>query len=425
MTVTSHTDYLALVARYDADYNPAMPPVVLERGNGAILTDVNGHQAIDLNDIIANVGHCHPRLVATIQKAAAQMITGKSRLPSPSRARLFERLAELAPDNLEKVFLATSGSEVCEWAIRIARRFTGRHEILSFWGGLHGRTYGAMSMNGMVWRKRRFGPLMPGCIYAPYPYCYRCPLDKKVETCDFFCLDFLGRVVAAEGTDDLAALIIEPYQGLGGVVFPPEGYLPRLQNWAAERDVLFILDEVQSSFGRTGKMFALEWENLRPDILCVGKGLGGGVSIAALVAKAKVIASLIPGELSGGNGGNPLACTSALTVLDILEEENLAGHALQVGEYLLARFRRWQAEFDIIGDVRGRGLNLALEFVKDRETREPLGEFGREVSRACYAKGVYLSSRNHILGIRPPLVITQDQAERAADVIEEVLQELT
>jgi 4-aminobutyrate aminotransferase-like enzyme len=414
-------DFFSLAKQYDADYNPSLLPIVIDRGEGALLIDTQGHRTIDLSNISANVGHCHPQHVNALRSAARQMIAGQGSITNPHRSRLFQKLVELTPPNLNKVFLSTSGSETCEWAIRIARRFTGRHEILSFWGGVYGRTYGATSMSGLMKRKRRFGPLMPGCLYAPYPYCYRCPFDKKLETCGFFCLHYLDQVINAEGTDDLAALIVEPYLGVGGIVFPPTGYLPRLADWADDRGVLFILDEVQSSFGRTGKMFALEREDLCPNMLCLGKGLGGGISIGALITEEDAIASLSPGELSGGSGGNALACASAMAVIDILEKEHLAEHAREVGNYLLTRFLEWQEKLDIIGDVRGQGLSLAIEFVKDRESKEPFAGMASEVSRACYAKGVFLSGGNHILSIRPPLVITQEQATKSADVIEETL----
>lgn len=423
MTLDNAAEFLALAESYDADFNPSLPRIVIERGSGAILTDVNGHESIDMSDIIASVGHCHPRHVSALQQAAAQMIVGRGSETNPSRAKLIQQLVDLTPQNLDKVFLATSGSEIVEWAMRIARRFSGKHEILAFWGGVYGRTYGAMSMNGLVGRKRRFGPVMPGVIHAPYPYCYRCPFDKQPDSCDYYCITFLDRLLDAESTDDLAALIIEPYEGVGGIIFPPPGYLPRLQEWATERNVIFVLDEVQSSFGRTGKWFALEWEKLNPNMLCLGKGLGSGISIAALVSESRLIAALFPGELGGGNGGNPFACTSALTVIDIIQQEKLNEHAIQVGDYLLDRTRQWQNRFPIIGDVRGRGLCLAMEFVRDRRTKEPVRGFSARVSEACYFKGVSLSGSDHILSLRPPLVITLEQAERAANVIEETIRE--
>jgi 4-aminobutyrate aminotransferase-like enzyme len=425
MSGTYTDDLLALAARYDADFSPTSPPIVIERGEGATITDTNGHTTIDLGDIIANIGHCHPRHVAALREAVGQMMTGKSGLTNPPRSRLVARLAEITPDVLDKVYLVVGGSEAIDWAIRIARRFTGRHEILTFWGGVYGRTYATASMNGLMRRRRRFGPVMPGVIHAPFPYCYRCPFGKQPENCDFFCVDYLDQVMLHDSTDDLAALVIEPYLGVGGIIFPPEGYLPRLQQWATEHDALFILDEVQSSFGRTGKLFALEWEDLRPNMLCTGKGLGSGISIAAVIAESRLFDALAPGELSGGNGGNYLACTSALTVIEIMEDEHLAEHARQIGDYFMERLNRWKDEFTAIGDVRGKGLVLAMEFVKDRETKAPFPEIVQRISRICYAHGVSCGGKSHILDIRPPLVITQDQAVYAADVIESALREVT
>ena len=417
-------EFWELSKKYDADFIPSSLPIVIERGQGVMLTDSTGHQTIDLGDIIANVGHSHPRLVEAIRQAAANMIVGKGSWTNPERARLMQRLVELTPTNLDKVFFATSGSEIVEWAIRMARRFTGKHEILSFWGGVYGRTIGAISMNGLQKRRRKYGPLLPGTLHAPYAYCYRCPFDKKFESCNFYCVDYLDRILEFESTGDLACLIVEPYEGVGGLLFPPPGYLTRLQNWARERKVIFILDEIQSSFGRTGKMFAFEWENLSPDILCVGKGMGGGVSIAALVASTPLADALAPGEMSGGNGGNPLACASALAVMDILRDENLVENSDRVGEYLLTRAREWQNQFAIVGDVRGRGLCIAVEFVKERATKEPARGFANTLAERCYPKGLAVHGLDYILALRPPLVITLDQATHVMDVIEETIKEL-
>ena len=331
MTPTSLTaDLLALAAAHDAEYH-ADDSLIITHGEGALITDSDGHVLIDLSDIAANVGHCHPRHVAAIQAAAAEMITGKSGMLNPPRARLVARLAALTPPNLDKVYLVSGGSEAIDWAIRIARRATGRHEILSFWGGIYGRTYAASSLNGLQRRRRQMGPVMPGVVHAPFPHCYRCPFGKQPEDCNFFCIDFLDEVLDHASTGDVAALIIEPYLGVGGIVYPPEGYLTRLQAWARERGILFILDEVQASFGRTGKLFALDWEGLTPDILVVGKGLGSGVALAALLASGDLFDRMAPGEMSGGNGGTYLACASALAVLDILRDEALPEHALQIG----------------------------------------------------------------------------------------------
>ena len=419
---TQTVNYLALAAAYDADFNPAAPEIVIERGSGAVLVDTDGHEVIDASDIIANIGHSHPRHVAVLQQVLAQMISGKSGLTNPARARLVEILVQIAPVEDAKAYLVTNGSEAIDWAMRIARRASDKYEILTFWGGVYGRTYGTTSLNGVA-RRRRFGPMMPGVVHAPYPYCYRCPFNKTPDTCDFFCIDFLDEVIDHASSGEVGALIVEPYQGVGGMIFPPEGYLTRLQAWAESHDILFILDEVQSSYGRTGKMFAAEWENLTPQMVCIGKGMGGGIAIAALLAETAIFDTLETGELSGGNGGNPFASASALAVIDIMETEQLAEHAREIGDYLLERFRRWQEIFPVIGDVRGQGLALALEFVKDRATKEPYRELVQQISRYCYAHGVYISARSHILDIRPPLVITRSQAEFVADTLERALHE--
>ncbi len=413
---------LHLAATYDADFGPHAHQIVVQEAAGAVFTDTDGNQIIDLSDIIVNIGHAHPHQLKALRQALDQMIGGKSGLMNPARARLAERLVSLTPDNLTKAYFVTSGGESVDWAIRIARRATGKHEILSFWGGVYGRTYANISLNGLVKRRRQFGPVMPGVIHAPFPYCYRCPFGKQLESCDFFCVDFLDEILKHASTDDVAALIVEPYQGVGGLIFPPEGYLLRLQEWAAANDIVFILDEIQSSFGRTGRLFALEWEGLRPQMLCLGKGLGGGLSLAALLAEDWLWDALAPGELGGGSGGSFLASTSALAVLDILHDEKLAEHAHSVGAYFLERFRQLQQRFPaIIGDVRGRGLAVALEFVTDPETRTPYPEIVQHIGRAAYARGVYIGGRSHILDVRPPLVITQEQAAYAADVIETAL----
>ena len=203
-------------------------------------------------------------------------------------------------------------------------------------------------------------------------------------------------MLEAESTDDLAALVVEPYEGVGGIIFPPTGYLPRLQEWAAKRNIIFILDEVQSCFGRTGKWFALEWETLRPGMVCLGKGTGRRDLDCRAHGGEPIHFSLSPGELGGGNGGNPFACTSALTVIEIIAQEKLNEHAVEIGGYLLERMHKWQDEFQIIGDVRGQGLCLAMEFVQDRETKEPLRGFSARVERGMLPqRSLTLRRRSH------------------------------
>ncbi len=402
-------------------------PIVWDSANGVLIKDVDGNTYIDFTSgvLVTNVGHCHPKLVDAVQKAAAKLMNCYN-FPTPERVTLAQRLVEITPENLDVAFMVTTGSDATEAAIRAAKRYTGCYEILSFYGGFHGRTGGAMSVAGTTGTKKKYGPVMPGSIQAPYAYCYRCPFKAKPETCDFLCVDFLDRVIEAQSTGDLAALIVEPYQGSSGFIVPPDGYLTRLQEWAKDKGILFILDEVQASFGRTGKMFALEWEDLRPNLLCMGKGLGSGVPAAAMMAESRIMKALEAGEMSSTNGGNPLSCAAALAVIDIMEEEKLPENALKVGGYLFERFKNVQKDVDILGDVRGRGLVIGLEFVTDKESKTPSGEIAAEVIRRCCQNGVVMGSvgaYGHILRVAPPLVITMEQAEEAADIIEKVLRE--
>jgi 4-aminobutyrate aminotransferase len=412
---------------YEASPTSQQAPIVWDSASGALIKDVDGNTYIDFTSgvLVTNVGHCHPKLVDRVQKAVAKLMNCYD-FTTPERVTVAKRLVEVAPENLDVAFMVTTGSDATEAAMRIAKRYTGRFEILSFYGGFHGRTGAAMSAAGTTGTKKLYGPVMPGAIQAPYAYCYRCPFKCKPETCDFLCVDFLDNVIAAQSTGSLAALIVEPYQGSSGFIFPPEGYLTRLQEWAKSKDILFILDEVQASFGRTGKMFALEWENLRPNLLCLGKGLGSGIPAAAVLAESRITKSLATGELSSTNGGNPVSCAAALAVLDIMAEENLCENALKVGPYLLERFKAVQKDVDILGDVRGKGLVIGLEFVTDKESKTPSGEIAAEVIRRCCQNGLVIGrvgSHGHILRVAPPLVITMEQAEEAADIMEKVLRE--
>lgn len=236
-----------------------------------------------------------------------------------------------------------------------------------------------------------------------------------------FCLEFLDRVVEAQSTGDIAALIIEPYQGSSGFIFPPDGFLKKLEQWAKERDIIFILDEVQASFGRTGKLFALEWEGLRPNVLCLGKGIGSSVPAAAMLTETRLISALGPGEMSSTYGGNPVSSAAGLAVLDIIAEEKLPENALKVGAYMKERLQKVQEKSQILGDVRGRGLVIGLEIVKDRESIEPAPDITMEIIRRAAQEGVIMGRvAGNVIRVAPPLVITMEQAEEAVDILERV-----
>ena len=347
--------------------------------------------------------------------------------PTPERIKLTKRLVDLFPPHLDKAFFVTTGSEATDAAIRMAKRYSGKFEILSFWGGFHGRTYGPMSVAGSIKTKKGFGPTVPGSIFAPYPYCYRCPFGKTYPDCDMFCLKFLDKVVEVESTGNLGALIIEPYQGAAGFIFPPDGFLKKLESWAKERGLVFILDEVQASYGRTGTMWAFEHENLKPNIVTLGKGIGSGVPIAAVVTESKIVNSLGTGEMSSTLGGNPLSCAGALAVLDIMEKEKLVERAKNLGGYLKERLDDLKKKYEFIGDVRGRGMVYGIEFVKDKNSKEPAPELTKEIVLKCVESGLMVGKvglYGNVLRVAPPLVIEKELIDKSVEIFDSVLSKI-
>lgn len=419
---------LEISAQYEAGCMSQQAAIVLDRGEGVLLWDVDGRQYIDWTSgvLVTNVGHCHPKLVKAVQDQVARLMNVYD-FPTPPRIELARRLVEIMPRHLNRAFLLTTGSEATEAAIRLAKRYTGRNGLISFWGGFHGRTLGAMSAGGKMSGKRGFGQMMPGVNFSPYAYCYRCPFDSTCDKCDFKCVSWLDKVVANASTGDVGALIVEPYQGASGFIIPPAGFLPRVEQWCKANDVIFILDEVQASFGRTGKMFALEHEKLKPNLLCLGKGIGSGVTTAALMGEQRIFQCLSPGEMSSTHGGNPLCTAGSLAVLDIFKEEKLEENSAEIGKYMLERFQKMQRKSKYLGDVRGQGLVMGLEFVKDKKTKEPDAALTVEVINRCVARGLLVGRvgfYGNVIRCAPPLVINRDQAAQSCDIMDAVLTEL-
>jgi 4-aminobutyrate aminotransferase len=419
-------DWLEISQRFEPACMNWQAPVVWDRGQGAEVWDVDGKHYFDWTSgvLVTNVGHAHPRLAEAIGSQAKRLLNTFD-FPTAERLALAQRLVEKTPPHLDKVIFMTTGAEAMDASLRIARKYTRNFEIVAFWGGFHGRSFGPISVTGLSKIKRHFGPMLPGTILAPYPYCYRCPFDKAYPECDLFCLDFLDKVVDTESAGYLAGVIVEPYQGTAGFVFPPRGYLKKLEEWAKKRGVVFILDEVQSSYGRTGKMWALEHENLKPDVLCLGKGLGSGAPISAVISTGEIFSALGTGEMSSTMGGNPLCCAAALAVLEIMDEEGLVEKAAENGELLRGRLLELQKKFSFIGDVRGMGLVYGIEFVKNRETKEPAADLARDIVLRCVANGLMcgkLGLYGNVMRVAPPLVITPAQIENSTAILEKVLE---
>jgi 4-aminobutyrate aminotransferase len=414
---------LSLWERYEAQTTTYQAPVVWQRASGVTVWDVDGREYIDWTSgvLVTNVGHCHPKLVDAVQQAAGQLLNSYD-FPTPSRIELARRMVEITPAHLDRCFFLTTGSEVVEAALRVAKRFTGGYETVSFFGGFHGRTYGSLSVGGLPGPKKSYGPIVPGAIHVPFPYLYRSELGP--EECVEWCLDMADQQVRAASTGSLAAVLVEPYLGAAGFIFPPQGFLKRVEEWARERDMLLILDEVQSSFGRTGKMFALEWEDLHPQLLCLAKGMGSGIPSSCLMAESRVMSVINKGEMSSTCGGNPVSCAAALAVIEIIEEENLVANSLAIGGKMNSRLLEIQAKSSYLGDVRGSGLVIGLEIVKDKLSKEPAPDLTRLLIHRAAERGLLIGSVGifgNVIRVAPPLVINEEEAHRSLDIFEDAL----
>lgn len=418
--------YKALSEKYEAHCLNQQAPIVWDRGEGVKVWDVDGNTFIDWTSgvLVTNVGHAHPKLADAIARQAQRLLNCYDS-PTVERITLAERMVELAPENLDNAFFATVGSEAVDAAVRVSKHFTGKFEIISFFGGFHGRTMGTMSLAGKTATKRHFGPVMPGVIHVPFPDPYRNPFGSDSPDVAAQCLEFMDNSVAAMSTDSLAGLIVEPYQGASGFIFPPDGFLKSVEQWCKTRDIVFILDEVQSSFGRTGKFLALEWEELRPNFVCIGKGIGSGMPISCLLAESRIMNTLGEGDMSSTWGGNPICTAASHAILDIFEEEKLVDNALNIGNHMKSRLLDMKGECRYLGDVRGCGLVMGLDIVKDKKTKErDPGTTGKIIGECCKNGLLIGAVAGNVIRVAPPLVISRDEADESLDIMEKVLTKL-
>jgi len=403
-------------------------PIVAKRAQGSVVEDVDGNTYIDFSAGIAvmNVGHSHPRVVEAVRKQTGELMHfAGTDFYYDVQARLGERLAKLAPGKAaKKVFLANSGTEANEAAIKIAKWSTRRGMFLAFLGAFHGRTMGALSLTASKRvQKERFFPSMPGVVHVPYAYCYRCPYKLTYPSCDLYCAniieDLYMNTVAPPA--DTAGIFVEPVQGEGGYIVPPPGWLTRIAKIAKDNDLLLIADEVQTGFGRTGKMFAVEHEGVAPDILTVAKALGGGLPIAAAVFDARLDFG-VPGAHSNTFGGNAVASASAMAALDVIEDEGLVGNSERLGKRMADRLDAMKERFDIIGDHRGLGLMRMTEFVSDATSKKPDPKVRNAIMKDMYEHGVIALPCGES-GIRyiPALNIPDDMMETGLDIVEDCI----
>jgi 4-aminobutyrate aminotransferase len=421
----------ALVARDALVTSPSYPrdyPFVISHGRGCEVWDVDGNRFLDFAAGIAvcSTGHCHPEVVSAIQAATGRFLHISSDFWHEGQTRLAERLSALAPTGEPAMsFFCQSGTEAVEAALKLARYATGRSRFIGFLGGFHGRTMGSLAFTSSKYtQQKRFSPTMPGVTHVPYPNAYR-PLfagDDQGKAV----VDYIEQVLFRSNVpaDEVAAVLVEPLQGEGGYLVPPDGFLRGLRELCDRHGILLILDEVQTGIGRTGRMFACEHWGVEPDILTLAKGLGSGMPIGAMLARRSLMQAWPRGAHGNTYGGNPICCAAALATLDLVERQ-YAANATRVGEMFLARLRQMQSAHAEIGDVRGKGLFLGVELVKDRLTKEPAGSFCEAVVRRSFQNGLLLLSCGaSTIRFMPPLMASSADVEEAMTILDASLDEV-
>lgn len=397
--------------------------LVIREGRGCYLEDVDGRRYLDFMAGVAvcSLGHCHPKYVQALKSQLDRVSVGS--FSTENRVKLLRLIASLTPNGLTRTQLYSGGAEAVEAAIRLAKSYTKKFEVLSFWGGFHGKTGGVLGLIGDPF-KQNWGVLHPGLHLAPYADCYRCPFKMDYPRCGLYCLEFVKKVIANNTAGSLAAIIVETIQGTAGNVIPPPEFLPGLVEIARENEALIIADEMITGFGRTGKTFGCNHTGITPDIMTVGKGLGSGFPVSGLISTDAITASKPfskPSSSSSSYGGNPLASTAALATIETIIEESLVENSRDVGAHLLNGLRHLQEKYEFIGDVRGSGLLIGVELVKDRKSKEPLD---KAVTRQIYLESLRrgLISMNYKANFRinPPLVLSKDEADEGLGIIDEV-----
>ena len=406
-------------------------PLVAESGSGCTVRDVDGNEYIDFNSglVVLAVGHSHPRVVKAIKDQAEKLIHYSwTDFYYKPIVDLGEQLTKITPGTFrKKVFFCNSGAEANEAAMKMTRWHTRKPLFLAYTGSFHGRSFATMSLTASKpVQRRHFFPLVPEVTHVPYPYCYRCPFGLKYPECEMWCVDFIEEEVLKKfhPPEDTAAMFIEPIQGEGGYVVPPEDYFQRLKKILDKYDILLVDDEIQSGMGRTGKWFAIEHWGVTPDIVTTAKALASGVPIGAAVSKDEIM------DWEGGShantfGGNPLACAAGLQVIDIIKEEKLLENATRQGAYLTKRLKEMQQKYPIIGDVRGKGLMIGVEFVKDLETKEPAAQEVLDIMNKCFRRGLaIITAGKSTMRFAPPLIITHEIIDEGLEIFEGAVKEV-
>lgn len=400
--------------------------IVAERARGLYVTDLSGREYMDFSSGLAtaNVGHCHPKVVEAAKAQTEKLIHSGCIFYHDAVADLAERLAGIAPGPVEMFFFSNSGAEAVEGAVKLARHSTGRQGVVAFTGGFHGRTTGALALTSSSSRyKRGYLPLLPSVYHAPYPYCYRCPVGMKPETCSVDCLRFMDTIFDHHlPPDEVACVVIEPVLGEGGYVPAPAKFLTGLKELCSTHGILFVADEVQTGFGRTGRWFACEHSGVEPDIITMAKGIASGFPLSVVGSTKEIMSKWPPGAHGTTFGGNPVSCAAAVAAMDAVTEEGMLANAVEVGARAMGRLKEVQGRCPSMGDVRGLGLMIGVEFVAEDGSPDPARL--ERVMKRCLDKGLIIiecGTKKNIARLMPPLNTTAEEMDRALAVFEEAL----
>jgi 4-aminobutyrate aminotransferase/(S)-3-amino-2-methylpropionate transaminase len=408
----------------------SVAPIVVEKASGAVVTDVNGREYLDCfaGISVVNAGHCNPQVIAAAKAQMDKLIHASSYLYHVQPvADLAEKIARIAPRGLTKTFFGNGGAEAIEGALKLARLYTGKHEFIALQTSFHGRSFGALSVTGNMGRKKRGGPYGAGVAFAPVPYPYRSQWPNDAEECGRQCARAIEDIIRFATSGDVAAFIAEPVLGEGGIIVPPLNYFKEVKKVLDQYGILFIADEVQSGFARTGKMFAIEHYGVDPDILVTAKGIADGFPLSAFTTRPEIAAAYKPGDHLSTFGGNPVCCAAALANIEFIESERLPARASESGDYAMAKLRALQERHRLIGEVRGLGLMIGVELVKD-EKLTPAAAEAEAIRDALLQKGVLVGvggAYGNVVRFQPPLIISRQQIDQAIRAFDEALAQVT
>jgi len=422
-TIQKYRDYVI------TGFMKSVVPIVVDRASGAVITDINGREYLDCfaGISVVSAGHCNPQVIAAAKRQMEKLVHCSSYIYHVQAvADLAEKIAHIAPRGLTKTFFGNSGAEAIEGAMKLARLYTGKHEFIALHASFHGRSWGALSVTGNMGRKKRGGPYAAGIAFAPAPYAYRSQWRDDPEECGRQCARAIDDVIRFATSGDVAAFIAEPVMGEGGIIVPPANYFKEVKKVLDKHGILFIADEVQSGFARTGKMFACEHYGVDPDILVTAKGIADGFPLSAFTTRPEITAAFKPGDHLSTFGGNPISCAAALANIEFMEKENLCARATETGKYAISKLRGLQKQNSIIGEVRGRGLMIGVELVKNEQLTPATAE-AEAIRESLLRRGVLVGVGGvfgNVIRFQPPLIITRPQIDQALNMFAEALQEV-